>query len=310
MPPGEVVSDSLERLRSRAITQSHPDFPERLRALADPPRVVYVRGRIPAGVDAIAIVGSRAASPYGEHQAYLLASDLARLGFMIVSGLARGIDAAAHRGALEAGGPTLAVMPGGLDAITPRHHRELAERVASQGALLTEIPSGEPRPGMFLRRNRLIAALGSATVVVEAAERSGALSTAAVARGLGRPLLAVPGDLDRPTSRGCHGLIRSGARVCVGVEDIVAAIGVPGEHRPQDHADRRGAKLPNPPSLATPAARLLSVLGPEAQPLEVLAARSGIGLEQTVALLLELEWSGLARALPGQRWARGEGRKG
>src|SRR5207247_4154847 len=117
------------------IAQSHPDFPDGLRALADPPQVIYVRGRIPQGIDAVAIVGARAASPYGERRAYLLAADLARLGFMIVSGLARGIDAAAHRGGLEAGGSTVAVLPGGLDAITPRHHRHLAAEIVAPGAV-------------------------------------------------------------------------------------------------------------------------------------------------------------------------------
>src|SRR6185503_14015424 len=133
-------------------------------------------------------------------------------GFTVVSGLARGIDAAAHRGALDAGAGTVAVLPGGLDAIAPRHHRGLAEEIATRGGLLTEVASGEPHPGHFIRRNRLIAALGAATLVVEAAERSGALSTAAAARRLGRPVLAVPGDVDRATSRGCHALIRAGAR--------------------------------------------------------------------------------------------------
>src|SRR5439155_1170886 len=197
----------------RSIRRGEDDYPAALLDLAHPPGVIHVRGALPpAGARAVAIVGSRAATPYGLERAGRLAADLARLGLVIVSGLARGIDAAAHRCALEAGGVTVAVLPGGLDAITPATHLGLAQRIARRGALLSEWPAAYGvRPGLFVRRNRLIAALSQATVVVEAAEKSGALSTAAVARRLGRPLLAVPGDVDRPTSRGCNALLRAGA---------------------------------------------------------------------------------------------------
>ena len=275
------------RPEPRSIGRDDPDYPEGLRDLPDRPASIFVRGVWPVAREAIAVVGSRAASPYGAEQAGRLAADLARLGYPVVSGLARGIDAAAHRGTLSAGGATVAVLPGGLDAITPRHHRGLAEEIALQGALLSEVPSGGPRfRGDFVRRNRLIAALARATVVVEAAEASGALHTAAAARRLGRPVLAVPGDIDRPTSRGCHRLIRGGAKLCESARDVVDALG------------------PSAGPPGGPEGRLLAVLAQRPEAVEHLARRSGLAVEAALAALLGLEWAGVATSHPGQRWSR------
>ena len=212
---------------ARIIAFGAGDYPVGLCDLADAPAALHVLGGpLPALERAVAIVGARAATPYGLGMARRLAADLARLGIVVVSGLARGIDAAAHEGALEAGGRTVAVLPGGLDVIAPAHHAQLARRIRGSGALASEHPAGtRVFRGSFLERNRLIAALSAATVVVEAAERSGALSTATVARRLGRIVLAVPGDIDRATSRGCNALIRSGAGVCEGARDVLAALG-------------------------------------------------------------------------------------
>lgn len=282
------IALGLARLGARALLESEPGYPPGLRDLADPPRVLFVRGDLPERARAVAIVGSRAASPYGMACARHIARDLAALGYCIVSGLARGIDAAAHQGALEAGGASVAVLPGGLDAVTPRHHRELAETLCERGGLASEWPSGAPvARGVFVRRNRLIAALAGATLVVEAAERSGALSTAAAALRLGRPLLAVPGDIDRPTARGVHALIKRGARLCESAGDVLGALA--------------GAGADAAPSAES---RLLAALEGGAQPVEALASAAGLGLEETLSGLLRLEWAGAARALPGQRWAR------
>ena len=289
-----------------------PAYPAGLKDLADAPRRVFVRGSLPAA-DAVAIVGSRAATPYGLEFACRLARDLAELGVPVVSGLARGIDAAAHAGALDAGGETVAVLPSGLDTITPAHHAALARRIAARGALLTEIESGGPRfRGQFVERNRLIAALAAATVVVEAAEVSGALSTAAAARNLGRPLLAVPGDVGRPTARGCHALLRAGASVCEHAGDVLRALGSgpegarrrePGRARDRAAADR-GAARPNAGATAGPEARLLAALSGSAATIDTLAARSGLAVEHVLAALVRLEWAGLATAEPGPRWKR------
>ncbi|HVP14838.1 MAG TPA: DNA-processing protein DprA [Terriglobales bacterium] len=277
----------LRSLGARALARGDRDYPAALLDLRDAPRVVFVRGALPERERAVAIVGSRAASPYGIAQAVALASGLARLGYAIVSGLARGIDAAAHRGALEAGGASVAVLPGGLDDVTPRHHAALADSLCARGGLLTERASGPPpHPSTFLDRNRLIAALAAATVVVEAAARSGALATAAAARRLGRPVLAVPGDVDRETSRGAHALIREGAAICEQVGDVLCVL--PRSERPA-------------PSAAA-AFRLRAALGTTSRTVEELARVAELPVDETLALLLELEWAGAARALPGQRW--------
>ncbi len=283
------VAKRLDRLGARAAVRGEADFPPGLLDLPDAPRVVFLRGHVPPLGSAVAIVGARAASPYGMAQAAALAAGLARLGYTIVSGLARGVDGAAHRGALEAGGGSVAVLPGGLDEVVPRHHADLAEALCARGGLLTEQASGPPRyRAVFLARNRLIAALASATVVVEAAARSGALATAASARRLGRAVLAVPGDVDRETSRGTHALIRSGAALCEGAGDVLREI---------EHGRRR-----DPPRAA--GSRLCAALGPDPRPVEELAAAAGLDLPETLGLLLELEWSGVATAAPGQRWRR------
>lgn len=286
----EHAARALERLGTRAPLVGEPGYPAALRALADAPRVVFVRGGLPERARAVAIVGSRAATPYGIAQAGALAADLARLGCAVVSGLARGIDAAAHRGALEAGGTSVAVLPGGLDAVTPRHHAALAESLCTRGGLLSERASGPPPfRWTFVERNRLIAALCAATVVVEAAVRSGALATAAAARRLGRPVLAVPGDVDRETSRGTHALIRAGAALCEGAGDVLRALegGAPG-----------GGGGP-------PLARLRAALRAGPRGTDELAGAAGLAVDETLALLLELEWAGVAVAVPGQRWRRG-----
>jgi DNA processing protein len=277
---------ALERLGVQALLAGEPGYPGSLRDLRDPPRVLFVRGSLAACGATVAVVGSRAASPYGIARAEALGADLARLGLAVVSGLARGIDAAAHRGALAAGGVSVAVLPGGLDAVTPRHHADLAEALCARGGLVSERAGGPPpHPWTFLERNRIIAALASATVVVEAATRSGALATAAAARRLGRPVLAVPGDVDRETSRGTHALLRAGAGLCECAGDVLRALGgtAPGQTPP----DRLRAALRSTPRTA-----------------DELAAATGLPVEETLALLLELEWAGAAEALPGQRWRR------
>ena len=277
------VARRLERIGVRTLPRDEADYPTGLRDLADAPRVLFVRGRLPERDRTVAIVGSRAASPYGLAQAESLAADLARAGCVVVSGLARGIDAAAHRGALAVGGASVAVLPGGLDAVTPRHHAALAESLCVRGGLVSERASGPPQPWVFLERNRLIAALAAVTVVVEAAVRSGALSTAAAARRLRRPVLAVPGDVDRETSRGTHALLRAGAGWCERAGDVLRVL------------DGGGADA---------GSRLRAALAVAPRTADELASAAGLRVDETLALLLELEWAGAAEPLPGQRWRR------
>lgn len=280
---------ALARIGARVVRRGTAEYPVALDDLPDAPPEIFVRGALPQRERAVAIVGSRAASAYGLEQAARIAADLAGLGVVVVSGLARGIDAAAHRGALEAQGLTVAVLPGALDAIVPVHHRPLAGRIATSGGWVSEIAPGTTLVrAHFVRRNRLIAALTAATVVVQAAERSGALATAWWARRLGRPLFAVPGDVDRIESRGCHALIKQGARLCESAGDVARVL---------DPAARPGVE-----------SRLIAALGELPRALEDVARDAGAGLDEALAALLTLEWNGLARSFPGQRWGRaGEG---
>jgi DNA processing protein len=204
-----------------------PGYPRALCNLADPPPVVYLRGELlECDAQAVAVVGSRRATPYGLRVARTLAGDLARAGMTIVAGLARGIDAAAHEAALEAGGRTLAVLGSGLLRPYPPEHIGLLERAAGAGAVLSEFPlRAPPLPRHFPQRNRLIAALALAVVVVEATERSGALGTVRHALDLGRTVLAVPGPVDQETSRGTLRLLYEGATPAGCAQDVFAALG-------------------------------------------------------------------------------------
>ena len=203
------------------VERNRPGYPTLLEAIADPPQRLYVRGRIPE-LPMLAIVGSRRATPYGERVARRLAAGLAETGIAIVSGLARGIDSAAHRGALEAGGATIAVLATGLDRIYPPENLSLADEIVEQGALLTEMPEQTiPLPGRFPIRNRLISGLSHGVIVVEAAERSGALITARMALEQGREVLAVPGSVDNPLTVGTHRLLKDGAILVHTVEDVL-----------------------------------------------------------------------------------------
>jgi DNA processing protein len=303
--PAPRRPDAPARIGARALREADPGYPDGLRDLPDPPPVLFIAGSdLPEVRRTVAMVGSRAASGYGLEQARRLAGDLVRCGLVVVSGLARGIDAAAHRGALAAGGRTVAVIPSGLDAITPRHHRDLAATIAGRGTLVSEWASGDPRgPGVFVQRNRLIAALAGATVVVEAAEGSGALTTARFARRLGRPVLSVPGDIDRETARGCHALLRGGAHLCERAADVLDVLGAGGT--PLGAARPLAPEVPAPANPDDPPeARLLAVLGREPATVEGLATAAGLTIAETLGALLALQWAGAAAPLPGQRWTR------
>lgn len=282
-----VLRDAPRAVVVQRIGRESPAYPAGLAELRDPPLCMFVRGRLPdAGTPAVAIVGARAATPYGRAFATRIARDLAARGVAVVSGLAHGIDAAAHEGALAADGITLGVLASGVRQVTPAGHESLAERVCGRGALLSEQEDGPPfGRGAFVKRNRIVAALANAVVVVEASERSGALSTAEVARRLGRPLFAVPADVDRASSQGTLALLRGGARVCADAADVLAV-------------------LPKPAAGASdPDARLLAVLSASPLTLEALAAAAGVAAPDALARLLRLQWSGLAVGMPGGRWS-------
>jgi len=285
-----------------------PRYPVLLGAIPAPP-ALFARGALSDDdALALAIVGSRRPTPYGLAVAERLASDLAARGVTIVSGLARGIDTAAHRGALAAGGRTLAVLGCGLDVVYPRENLALARAIEAQGALVSQFAPGVPAlPGHFPARNRTLAGLALGVVVVEAADRSGALITAGFAGDLGREVFAVPGRITSPTSAGANRLIQDGAKLVTCWQDIVSELPEPwrravhgplaptGEQRQLENGSDEG--------------RMFRLLAPdEPQHIEQLIARAGLDPARAAALLVTLELGGWARQLTGQRWVSVETR--
>ncbi len=206
------------------IWRGDPAYPPLLQAIADPPARLFVKGALPRG-PTVAVVGSRQGTPYGQRAAHQLAAELSNVGIIVVSGLARGIDRSAHEGALTGPTPTVAVLASGLDQIYPPEHGELAERIARTGALVTEAEDGTaPLPGRFPVRNRIISGLSLGVIIVEAAERSGALITARLALEQGREVFCVPGSIENPLTVGPHSLVKDGATLVRTVEDVLAEL--------------------------------------------------------------------------------------
>jgi DNA processing protein len=285
-----------------ALHPGDPNYPELLGAIPAPPPL-YVRGAVTADDGlALAIVGARAATPYGVGVAERLAGELAVRGVTIVSGLARGIDAAAHRGALGAGGRTLAVLGCGIDVVYPSENRELARAIEAQGALVSQFAGGVPAlPGHFPARNRTLAGLSLGVVVVEAAERSGALITAGFAADLGREVFAVPGRITSATSAGTNRLIQDGAKLVTCWQDVVSEL--PEAWRRVVRASLPTMDEPSRPNTESDEGRMLALLTPdEPQHIEQLIARRGLTPARVAATLMTLELGGWARQLTGQRW--------
>lgn len=276
------------------FARGEPDYPQRLEALHDPPMVVYVKGRLDAR-RAVAIVGSRRATIYGRRVATRMAGELAEAGLTVVSGMALGIDGCAHEAALAAAGKTVAVLGGGLGRIYPRQHEDLARRIAASGALVSERPyEQEARAGFFPVRNRILAALADAVVVVEAARASGSLITADAALELGRDVCAVPGNVDSPASEGTNRLIRQGASPVTSASDVLEVLGCP---VPDDAPARRRPGRGRD-------ARLLSELSSSPLHVDELADASGMDASEVLAGLSRLELDGSARRVGGQRYVK------
>ena len=311
--PGDIARRIRREASSRGaslLTRDSADFPEALRQIYAPPGALYIRGEIrESDALGVAIVGTRNPTRYGRRVARDLAGELAGQGITIVSGLARGIDAEAHEAALEAGGRTIGVLGCGLGVNYPAGHEELRNRIASSGAVVTELPwETPPRPENFPRRNRLISGLSLAAVVVEAALRSGALLTARLALEQGRELMAVPGPVDSSRSAGCHRLLKDGAHLIESASDILEALPeyVKEKLDTRTHENppaKRGGRSPEPavPAAALPSSlsseemTVFELLGSGPNTVEGLTREARFAPEDVSGILLRLELQGYLR---------------
>ncbi len=287
--------EAAERCGARAVTWCDDDYPTGLRRMSDPPGLLWVRGTLPhPDSRLVAVVGTRKATPYGRAMARALGEFLVRNGVGVVSGLARGIDGEAHRGALAGRGWTGAVLGCGIDRIYPPEHRGLAVEMLGQGAIVSEFDPGERSAAHnFPRRNRIIAGLCGSTVVVEAGEKGGAQITARLARDYEREVFAIPGPLTSPSSRGCHDLVRSDvARLVSRFEDILGETWVD------------MAPLSPPERLAEVESALLRAVGPVGTGLEALCDATGMEHSAALVTLLDLELRGYVLQVPGRQFLR------
>lgn len=295
---------ALERTGARAVTPSEAAYPEEFLGLADPPFLVYMAGDPSlARRPGVAVVGTRSPTPYGREVAAALSAGIAAAGLAVVSGLARGIDTIAHRGALSVDGATVAVLGHGIDAVYPPENRALFDEVRTRGLLITEMPPGEkPLAGNFPRRNRLIAALSRGVLVVEMGLKSGAQHTVTYALELGREVMAVPGPIGSESSAGTNQLIKEGARVVTCARDVIEELGGVGIATPA-----RAAPVPAQealPLLSGDEGRVLTELDGRLRHVDQLASTLSIEHGTLLGILLELELKGAIEALPGMQYRR------
>lgn len=297
----------LEQEQFSIVTILDPVYPQRLKMIPDPPPLLYMTGDLKEfDHQALAIVGSRKSTPTGRAITQQLSGNLAGLGFTIVSGLARGIDAAAHQGAIEAGGRTLAILGCGIDCTYPAEHKNLRQQVENHGGVLSEFPPGTPPRGYnFPVRNRVISGISMGVVVTEAAAQSGSLVTARLANEQNREVFAIPGSVSNPMSRGPHLLIKQGAKLVEGLEDILE------ELFPQLDASFRdrirgyeGPNVPQPPQLEQEEESLYNSISLEPISLDDVISKNSFPPSEAVSILLGLEIKGFIRQLPGARYVR------
>jgi DNA processing protein len=282
----EAVADLARRKGQSMIALGEPDYPASLAAIYDPPPVLFLRGSLVAGPRRVAIVGARGATPFGRSLAKDLARGLARHGIEVVSGLARGIDGAAHEGALAGGGTTLAILGSSVDIVYPAEHAPLAARIERQGAVLSELPPATaPAAGQFPKRNRIIVGLSEAVIVVEAGSKSGALITTRLALDEGRDVLAVPGRPSDPLAYGPNLMIRDGATLIRSLDDAL-------EHLGLGRAPAKGVSSP-------PDKILLQLKDSVTKTIDQLAVDTGLAPPLLMARLSELELDGRVERLPG-----------
>jgi len=293
------VEEQISRMEEKGVSLlaiSDDLYPGRLHNIYDPPPFLYLRGKVAEEDNlALAIVGSRLATVYGRLVTERLAFQLAKRGITIVSGMARGIDSAAHRGALKAGGRTIAVLGCGVDVVYPPENEELMNRIIANGAVLSEFPLGSPpEAGNFPQRNRLISGLSMGVIVVEAGQRSGALITAQYALDQGREVFAIPGNINARTSKGTNQLIKDGAKLVDGLDDILEELGMAGV----------SSEAEPPPQLEGGEAEIFEILSSEPIHVDKIIRQTGYSSPQVLSLLLSLEIKGLVRQLSGKLFVR------
>lgn len=302
----EIALKLIEQNDVTVVTFNDPAYPERLKLIHDPPPLLYVKGTLcPADGNAISIVGTRRATHYGKMAAGRFAGDLARMGVTVVSGLAYGIDAAAHKGALAADGRTIAVLGSGVDVIYPRANAKIYEQIVLSGAVISEFPMGsQPDPGFFPMRNRIVSGLSLGTLVVESPLKSGALITARHALEQGREVFAVPGNIYSPYSEGCHKLIKDGAKLVESVYDIIGEV----EHNLVNVklGDLEQAEPPRG-SAATMSAdekKVFNFLSMVPTHIDDVGEECGLTASRTASALMTLELKGLVQQLSGKLFIR------
>ncbi len=302
------LSGELQRIRDfgcRILTQADEEYPALLRQIYDPPVVLYIQGQLaPQDKNAVALVGARMTTHYGLEAARKLGYQLAYVGVTVVSGGARGIDTAAHQGALSAKGRTVVVLGTGINLVTPPENAELFARIAAHGAVLTQFPFNRPADKQsFPIRNRIVAGLTLGTVVVEATLTSGALITANFATEYGRQVFAVPGRIDSPRSKGCHDLIKKGAKLCEGVEDVLSEFEYlfPASNRPPSGSDT--GVLPAL-ALSENEQRIYDALSDEETSIDDVIRHSGLPSSAVSVALLSLEMKRAVKQLPGKLFVR------
>ncbi len=285
----------LEDSNNHLVTLADSDYPQALLNIPDPPLLLYVKGRRDLlNQLALAVVGSRNATPQGAHNAEAFANSLSDAGFCIISGMAHGIDAAAHRGALQGRGGSIAVVGTGLDKVYPAANRELAHALANQGTLISEFPLGTPPlAANFPRRNRIISGMSVGCLVVEAGLQSGSLITARLALEQGRDVFAIPGSIHAPQSKGCHALLKQGAKLVETARDILEELG-----------NSLPAGVAGSPAAPSADSLLLEQIGFDPVGLDSLCARCSLTMAELSAMLLVLELEGRVSALPGGLYQR------
>lgn len=278
----------------KIICSDSSDYPSLLKEIPDPPPLLYIKGDLEkVQLPQLAMVGSRNPGPTGRKNARRFARELSEVGYVVCSGLALGVDSESHLGALEGGGATIAVLGTGIDKVYPYQNRGLAQNIIENGALVSEFPLGtKPQPYNFPKRNRIISGLSQGTLIVEAALRSGSLITARMALEQGREVFAMPGSINSSTTRGCHALIKQGAKLVERVEDILEELGSFVELAKEE------LKI-QPQQISLEASQVLAEIDYEAVNMDYLVLKVGIDVARISVLMLELELKGLIQAVPG-----------